>query len=38
LVLCYAVHLGSTENINKRFPGAHLLIISAKMRYCIMKE
>jgi hypothetical protein len=21
-VLCYAVHLGSTENINKRFPGA----------------
>jgi hypothetical protein len=22
LVLCYAVHLGSTENINKRFPGA----------------
>jgi len=22
LVLCYAVHLGSTEHINKRFPGA----------------
>jgi hypothetical protein len=22
LVLCYAVQLGSTENINKRFPGA----------------
>ena len=22
LVLCYAVHLGSTENINKRSPGA----------------
>jgi hypothetical protein len=22
LVLCYAIHLGSTENINKRSPGA----------------
>ncbi len=35
---CYEVHLDSTENINKDLYVPHLLIMSAKMRYCIVQE